>query len=215
MQSSLIPATLKKQIEIYRLKSAKLKGCMYATYESGYLVQLDMQLNEPLTASQATFLFSAFPYTVEAIKSLRSGGLQAEPVKMKSIQEKLAAFCSYYKRHRQVPYKASPLERANIKDVPVDEVLLTYFFTSKAWFTVNNYSLTNYIKRINLIRDAARNGLETAVTFPNHYDQKFADSLEKDELARYQAHLRAQGFEYKQTGSGAFVWQRKPVTNSQ
>lgn len=183
-----------------------MEGSLHAVYVDGYLVQLELELGKPFSEKQAKYLFGNFPYTIDQLQQLiETTGFTCSELKTRSVQDKIIMFCSYFKQYRGESYTPATLEKANIKNVPVDEFLLTCFFTSKAWWAVNNYTMGNYIMRINHIRDAARNGMEIAFNFPNKYDPKYAAGLDQETLKNYQKHLRAIGYEYKQVGNG-WAW---------
>ena len=137
-------------ITIYKLKSPRFTGAIYARYKDGVFAALDGD-DAQLTPEQWSYLLRTVPVRDANWSQAELGTLQATLVVPKSVKDKLVAFCAAYRQHRGVPYQAKLLEKANLKDVVVSDDLLKVFFESP----LQNFTLKNYIDRINITRDQA------------------------------------------------------------
>jgi hypothetical protein len=179
---------------IYKLKSPRFTGTIFVNYRDGVFSQLDCT-DADLSQEQRSYLLKVLPVQEQLVTDVGTmGSLTAARVVPRSVKEKLVLFCAYYKSYRSVSYLAKLLEKANLKDVPVNEELLKVFFESP----LQNFTLKNYIDRINITKDQARNG-RSGTAFPNTYEPTYYASLTGEALTAYRAHLRALGWQYDTT----------------
>jgi hypothetical protein len=188
-------------IRDYKITGKLIPGAIYLRYEKEQLVAVGFELNAPLNAQ----IFEAFKQrlnSTENVLRLSESFDVKELTNGKSVQDKIVMFCSSYKHYRGVPYKAKELEKANIKTVPVTRELLDTFFKSP----LANYTLDNYIRRINITRDFLKNGMNNhlANAFPDEWDEEFSRSLDGPRLSAYYKHLVESGWKKDETG----VWKK-------
>lgn len=145
--------------------------------------------------------------TLRPLRLGKAGGFTIELVQDRTGAEKLVHFCMAYRHYRGVPYHASEQEKANIKLVPVNEKLLEVFFKS----TLNVYTLTNYIRRINVTRDYATNGIPRPITsqHPPVYDAEYERKLSPSDVVDYHSHLQSLGFVKKYNPARGSFWTEK------
>jgi hypothetical protein len=192
-------------IKVYKLTSRLVSGAIYLRYENCLLTGLEFILNNPLTDDQYQWFKNNLPQYDTEIARLKAGTMEVKELKPKSIQEKIILFCQYYMHYRGVSYKAKTLEKANLKDVPVSPELLKVFFESP----LSNFTLKNYIDRINITKDFAKNG-QKGKRFPNVYDKDFEKTLSNSELPEYWQHLIKNGWVRVKTNSG-MIWKEKTL----
>ena len=125
-----------------------------------------------------------------------------EPLKMSTAKDKIIWFCLAFKHYRKTNYLAKEHEKANIKNVPVSRDLLDVFFKSP----INNFTIDNYISRINITKDHSINGLPSEQRFPNHYDSKFERTLSGQETMKYHQHLKAKDWVKQEVPGQGVVW---------
>ncbi|MEO9475851.1 MAG: hypothetical protein ABJG41_09960 [Cyclobacteriaceae bacterium] len=116
----------------------------------------------------------------------------------KTQQDKIIVFGMAFKHYRGVAYQAKDQEKANIKHVPVSRKLLETFFTTPG---LTNYTVENYIQRINITRDYAVNGFPDA-RFPDQWDREFWRNCDDKTRMMYEKSLVAKGYQRKTTGLG-------------
>ena len=186
------------KVSDYKFTSRNIDGAVYARYQNGDLTAIALEINKPIE-------FNIWEMLVRKIaikeKMLFVGKDFIEVRKLdnaRSVQDKIVLFCSAYKHHRGIPYKATTLEKANLKNVPVDSKLLETFFKSP----LANFNLKNYIDRINITRDWSRNGMNQHLqfAFPDDYDPTFEKELEGERLTKYWQHLREKGWTKDERG---------------
>ena|SRR6185295_17584410 len=176
----------------YKIKGRNLPGAMYLRYQNGDLTLIAIELTAQVDLTVWDMVMKRIPFSET---QLHLGTDTFEIKRMdnaRSVQDKVIKFCSAYKAYRGVPYNPTTLEKANLKNVAVDSKLLETFFQSP----LANFSMKNYIDRINITRDWAKNGMNAHLTFsfPDVYDKEFERGLEGDRLAAYWKHLRERGW---------------------
>jgi hypothetical protein len=184
-------------IKDYKVTAKIIPGAIYLRYDKGELTTIGFELTAPMNEQ----VFSAFKQKIQQQDNLK---LIAESFEVKelnnarSVQDKIILFASAYKHYRGIPYKAKELEKANVKNVPITRVLLDTFFKSP----LANYTLDNYIKRINITRDWAQNGMNNHLisALPDDYDPTFESTLKAERLTEYWAHLRQKGWKKTERG---------------
>lgn len=188
-------------IKDYKVTGKLIPGAVYIRYEKGLLATVAFEINEPLNV-QVFEALKARLKQEENLKLMAEGFEVKELGQGKSIQEKIVMFNSSYKFHRGVPYKPKEVEKANLKNVPVTRELLETFFKSP----LANYTLDNYIKRINITRDFLKNGMNNhlASAFPDEWDEEFSRTLDGPRLSAYYKHLVESGWKKDETG----VWRK-------
>lgn len=187
----------------YKMTGRVLPGAIYLRYQDGQLAAIALELTASMDANICNMVRNKIMLN-EAQLHLGTDTIEIKRMdNARSVQDKVIKFCSAYKAYRGVPYKPTTLEKANLKNVPVDAKLLEMFFKSP----LANFNMKNYIDRINITRDWAKNGMNQHLTFsfPDVYDREFERSLEGDRLAAYWKHLRDMGWVKDET----FGWMRK------
>jgi hypothetical protein len=179
------------RVTTYKLKSPSITGSVYVRYRDGLFSALDGSSAE-LTPAQWAYLLKTVPVQESQWHAAALGAMKVDLLVPRSVKDKVVAFCAAHLNYRQVAYQPKQLEKANLKDVVVTDELLRVFFESP----LQNFSLKNYIDRINITRDQARNGRAGTGAFPNRWDAAFAATLTGETLNGYRAHLRALGWKY-------------------
>lgn len=190
---------------IYKLKPKTAKGVIYMLFVNGYLKAVEVEFNTPLTDAQQDWLRARFPFQEEQLEVLASGFLVDE-LKPKTVQEKTIMFSMYHKAKKRVAYKASKIERANIKNFEVNEMLLAAYYDYESFPLSQAKSMLDYIKHYNHVRDLAVNGKKPKKRFPDEYSVQFERTLTAKELPKYWQHLRELGWTKQQIGTQQ-VWQ--------
>lgn len=188
-------------IKDYKITGKLIPGAIYIRYEKGALTNVLLELNSTINPQ----IFEAFKARLKSDDNVR---LLLENFEVKelgngrSIQDKLVMFCGAYKHYRGVPYKAKETEKANLKNVPVTRELLDVFFKSP----LANYTLDNYIKRINITRDWHKNGMNNHLleAFPDEWNEEFSRTLDGQRLSEYYKHLNDIGWRKNERGE----WKR-------
>ena len=191
------------QVSVYKLSSNRLKGSLYLGYKNGLLTNFESELLEPLTDEQWDYLRQRLPLQEEQVQGLTAANLKVIAINAKSIKDKVILFCQYYKAYRNVSYVAKILEKANLKGIPVTESLLKTFFESP----LQNFTLKNYIDRINITKDLLKNG--GSARFPAYYDRDFERTLSPELTQEYHKHLVNLGWSKEYSGAVGTVWKEK------
>lgn len=200
-----------KQFTTYKL-TIEHGPVFYAGYAGGLLHLLQMPEKEMLEVEFSAFLreipqreialcdFTAFKgaskYWPVLVKEV------AEP---RTIKDKAILWHMAYSHYRKVSYKATDMELANIKNVPMTKSLLKTFFETP---NLTNFTLDNYRQRINITRDYMVNGYPDQ-RFPDDFQMDYYRSLDDAHRMAYERHLRERGFERVTTGSGVAIWRLK------
>jgi hypothetical protein len=184
-------------IKDYKITGKLIPGSIYLRYEKGVLTAIAFELTDAMNEQ----VWNAFKQRLNLQDNLKLLGENFEVKELgngRSVQDKIVLFCSAFKHHRGIPYKPKEVEKANLKNVPVTRELLEMWFKSP----LANYTLDNYIKRINITRDWLHNGMNNHLlsAFPDDYDPSFEATLKGDRLTNYWAHLREKG--WKKTDRG-------------
>ena len=182
---------------IYKLTSPKIPGGgIYVSYRAGALAALDVSDAKP-SPEQLRYLLGNLPLVETQMALVEWGSMTVAQMPERAVKDKIKMFCAAYKEYREVNYMPTQNEASNIRTVPVNSELLTVFFESK----LLDFSIRNYITRINNLRDILKNGRDIKERFPNEYDHELYHKLAPDRLIAYQKHLRTQGFKHV-TGRG-------------
>ncbi|MBD2769722.1 hypothetical protein IC235_17670 [Hymenobacter sp. BT664] len=181
---------------IYKLTSPKIKGGgIYLNYQAGFLKAIDVADAQP-TAEQLGYLLNVLPVYEKELAAIKWGTMNVVPLPEKSVKDKIKQYCAAYKEYRDVTYTPTQTEKSNIRTVPVNSELLTVFFESP----LRDYSINNYIKRINVTKDILKNGRDIQERFPNDYNHELYHKLPPDRLLAYQKHLHALGYRRNKVG---------------
>ena len=183
---------------IYKLTSPKIKGGgIYLNYQAGFLKAIDVADAKP-SPEQLGYLLNILPVWEKQLATgeVNFGSMVVTPLPVKSVKDKIALFCAVYKEYREVVYTPTQTEASNIRTVPVNGELLTVFFESP----LRDYSIRNYIARINPTKDILKNGRDIQERFPNDYNHDLYHKLPPDRLLAYQKHLIACGYKRNKTG---------------
>ena len=164
-----------------------MKGNAYALFTDGKLTMLTCDFE---TISQGT----GFPLLQSELLTSRTW--VATELKGKSTADKIALFCMLYLQHKGTAYRTTKQERANIKHVTVNELLLNTYFKATQYPLTGLKSVSDYIRHYNQVRDLATNGQPVRQKFPDHYDREYEKMIADDvsKLQRYWAHLRSLGW---------------------
>jgi hypothetical protein len=176
--------------KIYKLTSKKIAGgAMYLNYKAGFLQAIDVADAQP-TDEQLAYLLNILPVREGQLAEVVWGSMVVAEIPQKTAKDKIKLFCAAYKEFRGIPYSPTQTEVSNLRTVLVTPELLDVFFHSP----LMDFSIRNYIQRINVTRDIQKNGRDPKDRFPNEYDHKFYHSLPPDKLIKYQQHLRSLGW---------------------
>ena len=194
------------RVQVFRLTSKQLEGPAYLYYFDGALAGIDAGLARP-NAAQWLFLLEGIAFRAADVAP-QLGQAVIELLEPKSVQDKVVLFSIFFRKYRGVNYAAKILEKANLKGVAVTKQLLTTFFESP----LSNFTLSNYIARINLTKDHTRNGNEIQKPrFPDVYDRATEARLSGQELSEYYQHLYKLGWRRDTTGGVGTVWKFTPA----
>lgn len=175
---------------IYKLTSPKiLGGAIYLSYRAGKLVELDVADAKPSDV-QLRYLLDVVPVVEEELAGVNLGSMVVTALPTRTVKDKIAAFCAAYKEYRGITYAPTQNEASNIRTVLVSRELLTVFFET----ALSDFSIRNYITRINTTRDILQNGRDIKERFPSEYNHELYHKLPPDKLLAYQKHLRELGW---------------------
>lgn len=187
---------------------------MYLLFVESYLKAVEIEFNTPLTDAQQDWLRARFPFHDGQLELLKSGFVVAE-LKPKTVQEKVIMFGMYHKARKRVAYKASKIERANIKNFEVNERLLAAYYDNEGFPLSQAKSMLDYIKHYNHIRDLAVNGKKIKAKYPDEWSAAFERTLTAKDLPKYWQHLKELGWTRERIGT-QYVWQEpdlfSPIT---
>jgi hypothetical protein len=183
---------MKMKTTIYKLTSKKISGgAIYVSYRQGQLQTLDVADAQP-TPQQLAYLLLLLPPEEKALPVTDWGTMEVMPLPQRTAKDKIKLFCAAFREYRGVSYQPTQNEASNIRTVPVSQELLKVFFETP----LLDFSIRNYIARINVTRDVLKNGRDVKNRFPNGYDKDFYNSLQPDKLMAYKRHLRELGWVY-------------------
>lgn len=185
-----------------------MKGAIYVAFNNGYLTDVKLELNAPLTGIQWDWFRGKMPYMEEGMSRMRVGSMEVKLLKPRTVQDKIIGFCVYYKKFRGISYQPKTVEKANLKDVPITKEYLEVFFNSP----LSNYSIANYIVRINITKDWAKNGMNPK-RYPAYYDAKLDKSLGTSDRELYYKHLRSNGWRQEYHPVSGSKWVEKGLFN--
>lgn len=187
-------------IHDYKITSRMMDGAIYLRYEKECLTAIAMELNKPLEAHVWRSFLDRLPLQKDWINRQLSGVFEVKELSSgRSVQDKVVLFCGAYKHYRGVPYKPTTLEKANLKNVMVSRELLDTFFKSP----LSNFSMKNYIDRINITRDWQKNGMNQHLlsAMPDEYSAEYESKLDGPGLSEYRAHLISLGWKKDERGT--------------
>lgn len=185
-------------IKDYKITGKLIPGAIYLRYENGTLAAVLFEFTAAINP-QVYESFKACLNLTDNMQRMYQSFDVRELHAGRSVQDKIVMFCGAYKHYRGVPYKAKELEKANLKNTPVSRELLDVFFKSP----LANYTLDNYIKRINITRDWAHNGMNNhlADAFPDEWNEEYSRTLTGERLSKYYIHLRELGWQKDERGN--------------
>lgn len=191
-------------IKVFKCINPKLPGALYMRFENEDLTHVEFGFTKPLKAEQWRWIRERLPQHQHELPELGEG-FQIGEVTPKSVREKIIMFCSYYKHYRKINYVAKSQEKNNLKNVPVSDQLLRIFFESP----LVDFTLTNYIKRINITKDISLNGRQNLSNntqkMPDHWDRDYERKLSTEDMVKYHQHLHSLGWRRRNTPHGS-VW---------
>jgi hypothetical protein len=181
---------------LYKLTSPRIKGGgIYLDYKLGRFQAIDVANTTPTDDQLVALLVRIPPTEAQLVDPGRNwGSMKLEECPTRSATDKIKWFCAAFRDYRGITYLATQNEKSNIRTVPVTSDLLKVFFET----ALNDYSIRNYIQRINTTRDILVNGRDFKSRFPNYYDAKTYASLDGQRLVAYQRHLRELGWHHDQ-----------------
>lgn len=193
---------------IYKLSAAdgQFQGHIWLIFMGQRLHQVHYELAAPLSEAQWRYWNAIIPQTLQGMEALKAAKLQPvllNELKRHTVREKIVMFAAWHKQHRGVNYIAKQLEKANLAHVPMSPKLLDTFFRSP----LQNFTLKNYIDRINITRDMAENGTKTR--HPGHFDPAYDRSLSPEQRNDYYAHLRSLGWVSTYNPNSGTIWKEK------
>lgn len=181
---------------LYKIGFEGEKGQAYASYTDGILRMFINDISKFSTPPKYIPIQEGLLELVERIHTVKL-------VQARTVAEKVAMFCLLYKEYRQVAYRASKEEKANMKLVAASKDLLHTYFTQTAYPLSGPKSISDYIRHYNAVRDLATNGRPARSTFPDHPDSEYEKTLSPEKLSAYRLHLVQLGWK-KVEG----VWKR-------
>lgn len=195
------------EIAVYKCQSKLMPGPLWLRFENGYLRGVEYEFKGPLLHELWQKLHAKFPRQVEDLKKWEGGTIQVkalgDPKGKATREEKIKLFCGFYQHYRGVAYQPKQLEKANIHTVKVTPKLLHTFFNSP----LQNFTMANYIERINITTDQARNGHQGS-KHPIYYDSAYERTLKGTDITDYHAHLIKLGWKKNNSPGGGTTWQR-------
>lgn len=177
---------------IYKAASPNLPGgSIYISYKHGQLQAFDLA-DVKLTPEQLTWLVQRLPVTEASITTADLSTLVITPIPNRTAKDKIKMFCAAYRDFRGVTYQPTQKEAANVVHVPVSAELLRTFFECP----LLDFTIFNYVKRINITKDFLKNGRELSKRLPNHFDKEFYKNADGPTLVAYRQHLKNLGWVY-------------------
>lgn len=177
---------------IYKLTSKKIAGgAIYVSYRLGKLQTLDLA-DAQATPEQVHYLLLLLPPVENALQVTDWGSMVVTPIPERTAKDKIKLFCAAFRDYRGVTYQPTQTEASNIRTVQVNPQLLQVFFETP----LLDFSIRNYIARINITKDVLKNGRNVKERFPAGYDHDFYHKLTGEKLTEYKRHLRDNGWSY-------------------
>lgn len=190
----------------YKIKSSKGVLEMAVDFdEAGHLKHLEIDIKEPLNASQYEKIPQYLPWTENHLPALKEMLFKVQEVKANS--SKVAQWCQAYKAAKGLAYKVSDKDAGMLKKATVTPELLAAFFACNEWWAMPK-SIGNYVSRQNELADFMKNGVSKAAApqYPDTWSRELERKYEGDVLTGYFKHLMGLGFEKKYTPGGGTVW---------
>ncbi len=192
---------------VYKLTSPLVTGgAIYLAYRGGKLSGFDAA-DAVLTEAQLTYLLRHLPVVETELATVDLGSMRVQLIPAKTAKDKVILFCQTFKTRRGVSYVATQMETSNIRTVPVTTDLLAVFFDSP----LSDFTIGNYIRRINITKDRLKNGADGGQRMPAYYDARYEATLTGNDLMAYHRHLLERGWR-KEHGPAGTVWKRPPRT---
>lgn len=185
------------------IKSSKLNGEVLLFYLNGHLTGIEVLLQTPLTSVQFTFFKKHLHYQEKDMLNCEVCMRHKQLITVMATNIKIKMFCDYYFKYREVKYKITASETGKIKTVEVNEELLITYFTSNNFLFKQKWSVANYVKYYNELRNDTYGA--KLPQFPNAYNKQFANKLTTPELNQYYAHLRSLGLVAKKDAVGNLI----------
>ncbi len=180
---------------LYKLTSPKIAGgAIYLRYRAGLLRGVDVADAQP-TPDQLAYLLNILPVLEAQLTSgqVNLGSMAVVPLPERTVKDKIAHFCAAFQEYRGVSYRPTQNEASNIRTVPVGRELLSTFFETPGLL---DFTIRNYIQRINITRDVLKNGRDPKERFPNQFDKEFLQKLPSEKHPAYFKHLRERGWQF-------------------
>lgn len=174
----------------YKMVSGKINGEIFFYYLNGHLTGIELNLKEPLNDLQAAHFGIHIYIQEQQLLQCHECIRLKQLVTASGTNIKIKMFCDYYFHYRKVQYRITQSEVGKIKQVEVNDQLLTKYMTSDNFLFKNKWSVANYVKYYNELRNETYG---TTKLYPDYYSKAFADKMEPKKLRDYYAHLRSLG----------------------
>ncbi|WP_336834395.1 hypothetical protein [Sphingobacterium siyangense] len=187
--------------QVYKLTSQKIDGCLYVTFDQGFLKAIEIAIKSPLNEGQFRGLIISIPYIEEQIASKSNQiGLSCEKIVEMATNKKVAMFCIMYEKYNRIKYKASRQDGGKISSIKITEEILKHYFESENFLFKGKHSISNLVRYYNeLLLEISKKG---NVGFPNTWSKDYADKLSPADLSLYWKHLRGLGLHPKRDRLG-------------
>lgn len=182
----------------------------YVAYRNHALFMVQLPEKNDMQISWHPRFLAAIPQLERDVKKLE--GFQASVsqfVKIttkclseaKTQADKIVAFSMAYKHYRGVAYSARDTEKSNVKNVPVNRKLLATFFETPG---LTNFTIDNYVHRINITKDYAVNGFpdDRGPKMPDVWDREYWRQCDDNTRMAYERSLAGKGYKRKITSQG-------------
>lgn len=191
----------------YKVTSPSFKGAIYFRFINEGLTHVEFDVaSGTLSYDQWQWICKNLPANVSQMKQFSGNSFDVKELKPKSVKDKVIQFCSAYKYYLNVAYRATTLEKANVKNVPINKELLKVFFESP----LQNFTLKNYTDRINITKAMAKNGMKGR-QYPAYYDKDLDRQLSEIDRKDYYAHLQKMGWEKDYNPVRGTTWKQKSL----
>lgn len=190
--------------QVYKLTSKKLEGCIYVTFEKGFLKGFEIDFQSPLNEGQFRGLMLSISYLEEQIFSSAGAiGLTCEKVILLAANKKIAIFCEIYEKYNKVKYKATRQDGGKIKEIKVTPEILESYFQSDNFLFKGKHSISNFVRYYNeLMIEISKKGKPS---FPDSWSKTYEEKLSPADLSAYWKHLRGLGLKPKKNAIGNII----------
>ena|SRR3569833_384415 len=184
----------------YLLKSEKIDGHIELSFDDGRLIGFKMLIKQALNSIQYRALMDSIGQYESELYQLEKLNLTVE---MEApVNQKLALFCRFYEQAKGVKYKVSPRCAGMIKQVTINEEILTVYFASKIMLFADKHSVGNLVKYYNPLLAEVAAKSKPKSTHPDHWSPQYAAKLTDAQIGSYYAHLHSLGYKPQRDNFG-------------